>query len=110
MPIIYYPIHPPHPQQDYDVFFRQKCDTFARSSDAVFELSTRFATPWAQSTELNEEQKEVAKKAVFKEMTQICLWGNSTDLSLLINVSCTVLFSWEEGDRLEWEEGKEEGK
>ena len=32
--------------KDYDVFFRQKCDTFSRSSQAVFELSTRFVEPW----------------------------------------------------------------
>lgn len=28
--------------RDYDVFFRQKCDTFTRSSDAVSELAMRF--------------------------------------------------------------------
>jgi hypothetical protein len=27
--------------QDYDIFTCQKCDTFSRSSDAVFKLSTR---------------------------------------------------------------------
>jgi hypothetical protein len=69
------------------VFFRQKCDTFARSADAVFELSTRFAVPWTQSEDLSEEQKAVGRRAIFLELTQICLWGNSTDLSLLINVS-----------------------
>lgn len=69
------------------MFFRQKCDTFARSSDAVFELSTRFAVPWTQSADLTPEQAEAGRHAIFLELTQICLWGNSTDLSLLINVS-----------------------
>lgn len=69
------------------MFFRQKCDTFARSSDAVFELSTRFAKPWTHPEGLDAEGKAAAERAIFHELTQICLWGNSTDLSLLINVS-----------------------
>jgi len=73
--------------KDYDVFFRQKCDTFARSSDAVFELSTRFAQPWKIPEGLSEEAVEAARRAIFLELTQVCLWGNSTDLSLLINMS-----------------------
>lgn len=75
------------------MFFRQKCDTFARSSDAVFELSTRFATPWTQAEGLSQEQLDAGKRAIFLELTQICLWGNSTDLSLLINVSLTLLYT-----------------
>ncbi|KDQ10142.1 hypothetical protein BOTBODRAFT_137059 [Botryobasidium botryosum FD-172 SS1] len=73
--------------RDYDVFFRQKCETFSRSADAVFELSTRFALPFSLGKGLDATQKEQALKAMFKELTQICLWGNSTDLSLLINMS-----------------------
>ena len=69
------------------MFFRQKCDTFARSSDAVFELSTRFAQPWKVPEGLSEKAVEAARRAIFLELTQVCLWGNSTDLSLLINVS-----------------------
>ncbi|KAI5480682.1 hypothetical protein MNV49_007609 [Pseudohyphozyma bogoriensis] len=67
--------------KDYDVFFRQKCDTFSRSSDAVFELSSRFSTPWKASG------KDGEKQLVFHELTQVCLWGNSTDLSLLIDMT-----------------------
>ncbi|GAA6007412.1 hypothetical protein JCM11491_004154 [Sporobolomyces phaffii] len=71
--------------KDYDVFFRQKCDTFSRSSDAVFELSLRFAEPFKHD---NDESKQLeAKRLMFHELTQVCLWGNSTDLSLLINMS-----------------------
>ncbi|EKM61692.1 uncharacterized protein PHACADRAFT_84548 [Phanerochaete carnosa HHB-10118-sp] len=75
---------------DYDVFFRQKCDTFSRSSDAVFELSMRFAEPFQHDlTKKPMSQSEMleAEKLVFHELTQICLWGNSTDLSLLINMT-----------------------
>lgn len=73
--------------KEYDVFFRQKCDTFARSSQAVFELSTRFAELFKYEDGANEEQKKEAKKLLFHELTQVCLWGNSTDLSLLINMT-----------------------
>jgi hypothetical protein len=71
---------------DYDVFYRQKCDTFSRSSDAVFELSMRFAEPFAQSGK-SPEAKLDAERLMFLELTQVCLWGNSTDLSLLINMT-----------------------
>jgi len=72
--------------KDYDVFFRQKCETFARSSDAVFELSMRFAEPLKQAEGASADELLEAKRLQFHELTQICLWGNSTDLSLLINV------------------------
>lgn len=73
--------------KDYDVFFRQKCDTFSRSSTAVFELSTRFADPFHHEAGATEEEKLKAAKLVFHELTQVCLWGNATDLSLLINMT-----------------------
>ncbi|KZP29000.1 DUF89-domain-containing protein [Athelia psychrophila] len=73
--------------QDYDVFYRQKCETFARSSDAVFELSLRFAEPFHPSDDLNAAEREEAERLMFLELTQVCLWGNSTDLSLLINMT-----------------------
>ncbi|WFD21654.1 hypothetical protein MEQU1_000309 [Malassezia equina] len=73
--------------RDYDVFFRQKCDTFSRSNVAVFELSTRFAVPTAIDSSLSEEEREMQRKLLFMELTQICLWGNATDLSLLINMT-----------------------
>lgn len=66
--------------RDYDVFFRQKCDTFSRSNMAVFELANRFS-------ELFRYENEEGKRVMFHELTQVCLWGNSTDLSLLINMT-----------------------
>lgn len=71
----------------YDVFFRQKCDTFSRSSTAVFELSTRFADPFQYEKGASEEEKLKARQLLFHELTQVCLWGNATDLSLLINMT-----------------------
>ncbi|KAF8487792.1 hypothetical protein JB92DRAFT_3020399 [Gautieria morchelliformis] len=73
--------------QNYDVFTRQKCDTFSRSSDAVFELSTRFVEPFTHCSDLSEEQQLEKERLMFLELTQVCLWGNSTDLSLLINMT-----------------------
>ncbi|KAI9625944.1 hypothetical protein KEM48_010644 [Puccinia striiformis f. sp. tritici PST-130] len=70
----------------YDVFFRQKSDTFSRSGDAVFELSTRFADPPKMIQEEGEAKQEQLK-LLFTELTQVCLWGNATDLSLLINMT-----------------------
>ncbi|KAI3621896.1 duf89 domain-containing protein [Moniliophthora roreri] len=72
---------------DYDVFYRQKCDTFSRSSQAVFELSTRFAEPFTLAEKLSADEKLEAERLMFLELTQVCLWGNSTDLSLLINMT-----------------------
>lgn len=70
-----------------DVFFRQKCDTFSRSSQAVFELSTRFSTPQPVDKELSADAQLEKNKLLFHELTQVCLWGNSTDLSLLIDMT-----------------------
>ncbi|EIW86973.1 DUF89-domain-containing protein [Coniophora puteana RWD-64-598 SS2] len=73
--------------KDYDVFYRQKCDTFSRSADAVFELSMRFAEPFKQAENLSDAERAEAERLMFLELTQVCLWGNSTDLSLLINMT-----------------------
>lgn len=56
--------------QDYDVFTRQKCDTFSRSSDAVFELSTRFVEPFTHAPGLSEEQELEKERLMFLELTQ----------------------------------------
>jgi hypothetical protein len=54
----------------------RQCDTFARSAQAVFELSTRFAENFEYAAGADEATKLQAKKLVFHELTQICLWGN----------------------------------
>jgi damage-control phosphatase, subfamily III len=72
---------------DYDVFYRQKvrrchaclrslttahrqCDTFSRSTDAVFELSMRFADPFKISDDLSAQEKLEAERLMFLELTQ----------------------------------------
>lgn len=47
----------------------------------------RFAEPFKISDNLSPEDKLEAERNMFKELTQVCLWGNSTDLSLLINMT-----------------------
>ncbi|GMK59461.1 hypothetical protein CspeluHIS016_0800670 [Cutaneotrichosporon spelunceum] len=72
---------------EYDVFFRQKCDTFSRSSAAVMELASRFAEPAAIDKGLTPDEERARNQLIFHELAQICLWGNSTDLSLLIDMT-----------------------
>lgn len=79
--------------KNYDVFFRQKvrhgiysclemctysrvssqCDTFSRSSEAVFELSMRFAEPFAYKPDQTPEEKLEAERLMFLELTQSML-------------------------------------
>lgn len=47
-----------------------QCDTFARSSDAVFELSLRFAEPFKLAENLSETDRDQAEKLMFLELTQ----------------------------------------
>lgn len=46
-----------------------QCDTFSRSSDAVFELSMRFAEPFTQAGKSPEAKLE-AERLMFLELTQ----------------------------------------
>ena len=55
---------------DYDVFFRQKCDTFSRSSQAVFELSMRFSAPQPDDANLSADAQREKNKLIFHELSQ----------------------------------------
>lgn len=74
--------------KNYDIFARQKIDTFRTSRNAVVELATRYKE---FITQLKEDKSathdEEAEKRLFTEMFEICLWGNATDLSLLTNLT-----------------------
>ena len=73
----------------YDVFFRQKasilpsfrdpqhltltglqCDTFSRSNEAVFELSTRFCEEVQLANHLSSAERLEALRLMFIELTQ----------------------------------------
>jgi len=72
----------------YDVFARQKIKTFRSSRPAVLELAVRYEDLVGK---LNEHQDgpgdDDAQELLFREMCEICLWGNATDLSLLTSVT-----------------------
>ncbi|KAF3031747.1 hypothetical protein E8E12_001324 [Didymella heteroderae] len=73
--------------RDYDIFKRQKDSTFAKSCVAVEELSARYMQVIANSKLPEDTTNEEARKLLFVEMTEVALWGNATDLSLLSNLS-----------------------
>jgi uncharacterized protein with ATP-grasp and redox domains len=66
--------------KDFDIFEKQKNDTFKGSHGAVYELATKMP-------ELIKPMSEEKLEIVYHELIQICLWGNATDLSLLTNMS-----------------------
>jgi hypothetical protein len=73
----------------YDIFKRSKDSSFCHSRAAVEELAERFmqlvssGIPNLETT----NRDEAAARLMFEEMTQIALWGNATDLSLLTKLS-----------------------
>ncbi|PHH63174.1 hypothetical protein CDD81_6225 [Ophiocordyceps australis] len=74
--------------KDYDLFARQKIDTFRTSRAAVLELATRYRELMEQlKTSKGATHDAEAEKILFAEFFEICLWGNATDLSLLTNLT-----------------------
>ena len=80
--------------RSYDIFARQKMDTFKSSRPAVLELAGRYKDIVAELQQKrtlrgaqSQEEFEAAEEVLFREMCEICLWGNATDLSLLTNLS-----------------------
>lgn len=78
----------------YDIFARQKMSTFRSSRPAVLELAAKYkdiVTELGSKHTLkgarSQEELEQAEEILFREMCEICLWGNATDLSLLTNLS-----------------------
>ena len=74
--------------KNYDIFSRQKMDTFRTSRSAVLELASRYKELISEvrnnKSAAHDEDKE---RLLFTEMFEICLWGNATDLSLLTNLT-----------------------
>ncbi|KAI0651281.1 DUF89 domain-containing protein [Trametes meyenii] len=71
--------------KEYDPFLAQKEATFQKSSKAIYQLATTMH-------ELEQDKATLATdpdnlKVIFKEMIQMCLWGNATDLSMLTHLS-----------------------
>lgn len=76
--------------QTYDVFFRQKNGTFTKSAKGVAELAVKYRKLHGdlQGGEGSASKiDETVLETLFEEFLDICLWGNATDLSLLVTVS-----------------------
>lgn len=73
--------------KNYDIFARQKMETFRSSRPAVIELAARYKDLVTQLETQSVGEKEEADKILFMEMCEICLWGNATDLSLLTSLT-----------------------
>ncbi|KAK6904241.1 hypothetical protein I203_107757 [Kwoniella mangroviensis CBS 8507] len=74
--------------KDYDPFFEQKVETYKSSSTAIVHLAKAMNPAVEEKEELikNYEKPGSALEIAFMEMIQADLWGNATDLSLLIDL------------------------
>ncbi|KAF9159459.1 hypothetical protein DFQ26_006497, partial [Actinomortierella ambigua] len=88
--------------RDYDPFFEQKQSVFKSSQKAVLAIATRLMA--AVSSGDGEGTKRSAldilvqggrtsagTREAFLEMAEMCLWGNATDLSLLVEADTAKL-------------------
>ncbi|GLB44649.1 putative DUF89 domain-containing protein [Lyophyllum shimeji] len=67
----------------YDPFLPQKMSTFSQSGMSIRQIATSMHELEAEKSVLGDEKLGV----LFREMIQMCLWGNATDLSLLTHMS-----------------------
>ncbi|KAF8438602.1 DUF89 domain-containing protein [Boletus edulis BED1] len=70
--------------RNFDPFFAQKEDMFKHSATAIYQIATSMH-------ELEHEKERLKSNPdnlllLFREMIQMCLWGNATDLSLLTHL------------------------
>ncbi|KAI6113623.1 hypothetical protein EDD16DRAFT_1897040, partial [Pisolithus croceorrhizus] len=70
---------------DFDPFYAKKEETFRSSVTAIHQIAM---TMHELETEKDKLVDDPDKPSVlFKEMVQMCLWGNATDLSLLTHLT-----------------------
>lgn len=70
--------------QQYDPFKKSKDDTFKSSKVSVFQLAKAQEQLVSNTAKPSEVDESV--EVMFLEMLQMCLWGNATDLSLLVDL------------------------
>lgn len=75
--------------KQYDMFQRQKNETFVKSADAVSNLAHRYEAITAQLAGAAVEPAVL--EVLVHELLSTSLWGNATDLSLLVTVSLEEL-------------------
>lgn len=88
----------------YDVFQRQKESTFLNSKTAVQELALQYTDTVQDLRDLSLSTDQ--QFSLFSEMTQVALWGNATDLSLLTHLSLEELQSLQERETIRQSEQK----
>ncbi|KAI0072176.1 DUF89 domain-containing protein [Panus rudis PR-1116 ss-1] len=69
----------------FDPFASQKESTFRSSGTAIYQLAKMMHELETDKQELKHDSEKLG--VLFKEMVQMCLWGNATDLSLLTHLS-----------------------
>ena len=71
--------------KQYDIFGRQKLETFKSSQRAILELSQRYKDLIEQlnsskSGSVSAEKTPEAERLLFEEIAEACLWGNATGM------------------------------
>nr|GAT53691.1 predicted protein [Mycena chlorophos] len=69
----------------FDPFQSQKQETFQQSGKAIAQIAKSMHELKAEHAKVESDPSKLA--VLFKEMIQMCLWGNATDLSLLTHLS-----------------------
>ncbi|KAG1728237.1 DUF89 domain-containing protein [Suillus lakei] len=69
----------------FDPFSTQKEEMFKNSGAAIYQIATTMHELESKKAKLQEDPDKL--EVLFKEMIQMCLWGNATDLSLLTHLS-----------------------
>lgn len=90
--------------RSYDVFRRQKLSAFRSSLPAVLELSHKYQQIISTLSSSNAAVSSEAEELLFREMMEICLWGNATDLSLLTSLT------YEDLQKLQGEEARKKAE
>jgi hypothetical protein len=75
--------------KEYDVFKQQKDSALFKSKWAIEEMADRFCQGILEAQGSLANLLGEPAKLLFTEMTELALWGNATDLSLLTNLSLT---------------------
>lgn len=69
----------------FDPFYTQKEEMFKNSGAAIYQIATTMYELESEKVKLQEDPDKL--EVLFREMIQMCLWGNATDLSLLTHLS-----------------------
>ncbi|KAI6113627.1 DUF89 domain-containing protein [Pisolithus croceorrhizus] len=70
---------------DFDPFYAKKEETFRSSVTAIHQIATTMHELETEKDKLVDDPDKLS--VLFKEMVQMCLWGNATDLSLLTHLT-----------------------